>query len=490
MQQPGEEGNAGAGSRTCRPRWHRQLALSPAGAFATLVAPMSSSPSAAPANATAGWTRRQRVGLAALTLVATLLRCWRLELWSWHEGEAATWRALTQPLGALFGSGDAVAPLGVLALRAVHGSGLWPGFGEGWLRLPVAFVGALAVPLLAVALRPRFGFGVASLAAALLAVHPGHLAASQTLHPAGLAVACALLAALLPPGDRPWPRVAALVAAGLCTPAAWSHAIAARCGGLAARWPGLVLAVALAALPFGLGSVGLPLLSAAGVGLLALPDARLRLGVVLPFAAAVLAGLVAPAQRTAVMAVALPGLAAAAAVGLLHLAAALRTRLRGTTAAITVGALTPAMLVGTAGAVDAFLYLTVYRGARTPWRGAADVVVAAANEANGFVVAAAAGAPVLTTYLRPNHWRGAAVDAHPGREVVPFDPADAAASFDRLAAGAGGPCFLVLRRDEQAALSTALQQRLATEFVLVRVLASPQPHGDDSVYVHRRDPAR
>ncbi|MFY9344469.1 MAG: hypothetical protein WAT39_18390, partial [Planctomycetota bacterium] len=131
------------------------------------------------------WTARAQVVLCAITALAAAVRLFRLELWSLDASEVGTWRAITMPLDGpdgWFASAASSAPLVPLALRWLLDHVL-PGSGEGWLRLVFAFAGTLAVPLLGL-LAARFAtVPVALGAAALLASHPLHVAASQTADP-------------------------------------------------------------------------------------------------------------------------------------------------------------------------------------------------------------------------------------------------------------------------------------------------------------------
>ncbi|MCA8948683.1 MAG: hypothetical protein KDE27_04230, partial [Planctomycetes bacterium] len=85
------------------------------------------------------WRRGELLWLLAITLVAAVLRFWRVEVWSVSAAEAATYRDAT----AVSGEGWSVLPSFVGLLFE---SGLLPRHGEGWLLLPFLFAATLAVP--------------------------------------------------------------------------------------------------------------------------------------------------------------------------------------------------------------------------------------------------------------------------------------------------------------------------------------------------------
>lgn len=436
------------------------------------------------------WTRTQTGAVLALTALAAALRFFHLEQWSWSEAEATTWRALTEPADSLFASSRGVAPLGYLALRELCGLHLLPTHGEGWLRLPFAFAGVVAVPLLVLAARPWLGAGGALFAGLLLAVHPLHVVVSQSALPVGFALAL-VLAAAVAAGDRR--RVlagTALLAACLCDAIAWTFAAALLALLLPPRgrtWVARAATVAAAAAaPCTLGALSLPLLAVAALGALHERRDALRLCTAVPLAGASLAVLAGGAHREALLVAALPGLAIFAAVGAQRVFAAARATLRGSARAIAAGgALAGAVLV-VALAVQSSLALTVFHGWRPRWRGAEEAVWSAAGPAGEFVLAAGSGADSLLCYLRPNHWRDPAVDPYPERAVVPFAPADAAAGLASLAARPEPCVLLVLCSDEVERFDAAARAELARGFAIAQVDASPGPHGDETIYVYRR----
>jgi hypothetical protein len=456
-------------------------------------------PAAQPAPAQPSpWTAAALGGLVAITFAAAVLRAQSLGAWSWSEREAATWRAITSPLGGDVGASDGAnewAPLVHFLLRWLVESGWLPSHGEGWLRLPFAAAGIAAVPLLAFAARPWFGLRAALLGSALLAVHPLALAASQSMQPAamvGLLAIAAFAAAL--PGRRAF-AAAALGAAMLAAPAGWLLAAA----GAAMRLPARVArrvapVVAVLAVPclvlhgddWSWPIVALAVVGAVGA---AAPFAALRvpLGLlVVGFAGADLAGLVEPLDAVIVM----PLLVLFAAAGAVDLLFRARGMLPGSPAIARVAAGLPFALAGTWLGVDTFLYATVHHGRRAPWRAAAELVLSARDRGGACTIGADAGLLPLLCYLRPNHWRERGRDAHAAIEVVALAAAAGAAGIERLAATSRPQAFVVLRDDELRALDGTTATAFASRFALVAVVPSPQPHGSDTLHVFTRGPAR
>lgn len=442
-------------------------------------------PTAAPASSVVeralAWTPRGVAALLAVTLVAAAVRLYGLAQWSYDAAEASGWQLVAAPAASSPPTAaQRAAPLGWLVLHALATAGLLPTSGEGWLRLPAALAGTLAVPLLAVAVRPWCGPAAAALAAALLAVHPTAVAASQALDPVALAVVFAVAAAGAALRRRRGLAAVLAVAAAATSPAAVGALPAI--GLLAVPAPrqrGLAAAVgALAAVVGGVafGPAAVPLLAFAACGWPLAPRAvRLAVGAaVLGAAASALAG-GADAGRSAA-GFAAPFLAALAAVGLTAAAAALHGAFAGS--ARTIAAAAPGLVVLAWLAVESFLQATVHHGARTPWRAVADAVWHAAAGEPAFVVAAGAGRGSLAVYL------GEAVAS--GVAVAPFDPATAAAGLRELADRTGPAVLLALHSDELARFDGDARRALADAFVCRAVVASPQLHGDDSVAVYRR----
>ncbi|MEZ6038793.1 MAG: hypothetical protein R3F29_15040 [Planctomycetota bacterium] len=453
---------------------------------------------AEPAADDARWASRDLWWLAAISAVAAAARLWHIELWSWSDREAETWRALTQPLGAadggLAGSAEGFYPLLFLFERGLLSSGLLPSFGEGWLRLPYAFVGAVMVPCVAVLARRPFGRGAALLAAVALAVHPAHIAASQTADPAVAAVAVALLVGAV--GQRLRSRWAwwMVVVAGLCHPIGWwlgagalmamagqgsrAAALRQRLAALPAWcwWGGVALL-----LPWG-GEAWLTLrgpvvvLGAAACCMLpAVQPVGALLGSTLAIGGAL--GWLAPGARHAALVAAVPLAVLLAAALAVHLAAVLR---RGLPApprlGRLVGAVAALVLVGEL-MTGAFLYFTVQHGGRAPWRDLQRAALSTVRPGVGLQVIAGRGLAPLRVYLRPNHWRGDDYDAHPGTRVEPLaEPAARAAQL------AQPDVVLALEQVELDALRAdpALAELLA-RFTEQRVFPCPQPGGDRSL---------
>lgn len=440
--------------------------------------PPSVAPAASVVEPPLAWTPRLAAILLAITLLAAVLRLHGLSQWSYDAAEAAGWQAVAAP-GPAGPLPSPTAPLGWLLLQAAAALGLLPTSGEGWLRLPGALAGALAAPLLAVALRPWCGVAAALLAAALLAAHPAAVAASQALDPVAFAVVLAIAAAGAALRRRRGPAIGCAVAAAASAPGGVGALLAVGLVAVPARHHRqLAAALGVLAATTGLAALGaaaVPLLAFAACGWPLAPRAlRLAAGAAIT-GAAVVAFAGGDACRHA-GAFAVPPLAALAAVGLVAMAAALRAAfaapLRGLVAAA------PALVALAWLGVDAFLQATVHHGARTPWRAVADAIwTAAAGEAD-LVVAAGAGRASLDVYL------GAAVAS--GVAVSPFEPARGADGLRELAARAAPAVVLALRSDEQACFDAAANSALAEAFVCCAVVVSPQLHGDDSVAVFRR----
>jgi hypothetical protein len=439
---------------------------------------------AAPASTAAeralAWTPRGVAALLAVTMLAAGLRLYGLSQWSYDAAEAAGWQLVAAPAAAAPPTtAQRSAPLGWLLLQALTAAGLLPTSGEGWLRLPAALAGILAAPLLAVAVRPWCGAAPALLAAALLAVHPAAVAASQALDPVAFAVLCALGAGAAALRQRRGLAAALAVVAAATAPAAIGALLAiALLAAPARRHRELAAALGVLAAVAGLAALGaaaVPLLAFAACGWpLAPRPVRLAIGATVLGAAGVAlaggdGGRYAPAG-------AVPGLAALAAVGLAAAAAALRAAFAGSLRPVAAAA--PALVVFAWLGVEVFLQATVHRGARTPWRAVADAAWTAAADAPTFLVAAGAGRGSLDVYL------GASLAS--GIAVAPFDPAAGVDALRALAAAPAPAVLLALRSDERARLDAAAQRELADGFRCCAVVASPQLHGDDSVAVYRR----
>ena len=145
---------------------------------------------------TASIPRSERRVLVALIVLAAALRFFRLGAQSLWVDEILTLIVATPKPGF---------PLGQLLLHNIHGPlhtfvvamMRQAGEGDGWLRLPSAVAGVLAVPLLYLWVRPRLGSRVALWSAALLAVNPLHLHYSQELRNYAFAVCFVLASCVL-----------------------------------------------------------------------------------------------------------------------------------------------------------------------------------------------------------------------------------------------------------------------------------------------------
>ena len=489
------------------------------------------------------WSKSELLILLLVTLAGGALRLWHLEQWSLSNAEAELWRGATEPLRGEQGflaSQRCNYPLGFLGLRWALGSGLLLGQGEGWLRLPFAFIGTLCVPLLALVGELFVARRAALLAAALLAIHPWHLAASQTASGEvlagffgllgggllciahrtrgrrfGLLAAAAAFAAVAAHPSAWWTVVAvALVAAHARSAPRWRTAILAIAALLtvllpivALRWNALTTQSASLVLPWlaelldavrpatwilaGAGflaaaSLAAPSGSAAwGVG--GRPGRRwLAAAAVLPLVASALlvAAGVPVAPRTGV--VALPALLGAASVLVLGCFDRIAAQLGG----LRLASALPAALLGAAFAADllveSFLHATVHGGHRPDWRTARDAVLHAAGRVDRITVVAGEGYDSLVYYLRPNQWRDRTVDPHPGRVLFPM-VADGLAIRDDLlqAAGRLSAVFLVLLRPEYEALQpdAPARARLERQFRVVAVAPSAFAAAEHTVYV-------
>ncbi len=143
----------------------------------------------------AAFGRTDLVVLAAITVLAAVLRLYRLGEWSLWVDEAHTFRDVTATSEAFWQSGTSRYPLAYLMLRGLLAVGLLPTTGEGWLRLPFAFCGILSVPVIAVFGRTLVGRRAALLAALMLAVFPWHLYWSQNARGYSLVMLLAMLGA-------------------------------------------------------------------------------------------------------------------------------------------------------------------------------------------------------------------------------------------------------------------------------------------------------
>jgi hypothetical protein len=472
-----------------------------------------------------GWRAGELWVLFGITLLAAAVRLFRVEEWSMAPAEVVTWQAVTMPLhgdDGFFASAASGHPLVYLGLRWLLDTGVLPFDGQGHLRLPFVFVGLVSVPLLALAGSLVGSRRTALLAAGLLALHPWHVIASQTAAPPVVALGFALVAVtagLAAPRRSRWPRlVACLLAAALAIAsdrcglvvvpmllAGWSVGPWSRSGSRRR-----VLAVAGLAVVTGLPAT----LHAAGIWPLARATAdvapwwsfvwSLRVPVLLVALLAPWVCRPAPLVVAAAAWVPVVGVGAAAALGagiepgdlLVTLpacvwlaaatASACAARVRAAAAGVPglVGAGLVASALVTALGVDAVLLGTVYEGHRAPWQRAANLALATHASAADLVVGAGQGAPSLTFYLRPNHWRDPERDNHPGVRVVPLGD-DLGGLAPLLARADGSELRIVLRAEELEALERDADagRLLHTACRLAHVLPCPREHGDGTLYV-------
>jgi len=449
----------------------------------------------------AKWSTRDLWILALVSAVAAIVRLVAIEQWSFDPVEVATLRALTQPLSAGddgFTANDvSMYPVAFLLLRWLLEHGVLPGYTEGWLRLPFAFVGTLAVPLLALFARPRLGRAAAGVAALLLAVHPAHVAACQTASPVVMAVTAAIAAGVI---SRERANVWSWLlvgAAGLLHPIGWLLGLgmvsaAAPATGLlrfGAHLPRpVLLALALPALLLAfdvLGVVRIPVVVLAAFAVAVRPAiARLMALAAVPLLA--FGGLLwlcaLPGAGSAVGAI-VPIATLGAAAGCVHGYGLLRRSLQNAGRLASLVGAAPAIIVVGESATALFLYFVVFQGGRAPWRDLSRAAFAAMRAGGELHVVAQSGHDVLRGYLRPSHWRDPAQDRHPGRVVEALD-------VDRIDAQLQDPfVLLALTGDEWRALREgAASAELLAQFRLLRLVPCEQPDGDATLYLLQRPP--
>lgn len=437
------------------------------------------------------WSTSDLFVLAAISAVAAAVRLFGVELWSLGPAEAVTWRAVTCPLDGsehAFSSSPQVGyPLYFLMLRELLEQGLLPGNTEGWLRLPSAFAGGLVTPLVALLARPLLGRATGTLAALTVAVHPACVAASQTASPEVFASAVALLAGVL--AMRGWLVLGclAVVVAGACHPLGWPAAAGLVLATRPPRWlaepqRGWLLVLALASAPvlaeLCAGPVWTGVMLAVAAVWLRLPRARgLVLAALLPLATAGLWWWWTPAVDRAACVVATPVVAMLAAWSCVQFARVVAPGLGLSRAVARLVAAAPTVVLLGELLTATFLYFAVYDGSRSAWRSARTAVAAARAPGRDLVVVAGAGAGVMRTYLRPNHWRDMAQDPHPG--VVVEHLAYTRAAREEQARRDG--VLFVLLPSELHALGDALG-----DLVVVDLWSGSKADGDASLYVMRR----
>jgi hypothetical protein len=470
------------------------------------------------------WPRRDLLLLLGITIAGAALRLFRIEQWSLSAAEAATWRAATTPP-----AGDSVAgasSLPVCALRWLFDAGVLATQREGWLRLPFAFFGILAVPLAAAAAGRLAARSTALLTAALLALHPWHVAVSQTATTPGVALFFAMAAVALAPREttRWWRWLGTACCLGLavaCDPFAWLLVVVVVVLLLVGFWPGvsagasraarcviaaactllLVVSVSwtvrgpspvdgergVAWLFAALLRVGLPVGLCALAGLLILRPLpwRLCVAVVVPGLVLGSAAFAKPADPDALVLVLPPLLLLAASTAGRCFLLARSSSSRAPRGASAIGALVVLGLAASL-ATDTFLYATEQQGYRAPWREAARETLGGPGEGTDLWVAAGVGADILTCYLRPGHWSEQGRDPYPGRVVQQLDSESLGTAIDGLRTlDAAGRVMLVLRCDETARLARTAKDPLRS-FELVSVLPCPLERRDETLYVYRR----
>lgn len=472
----------------------------------------------------APWSPRSLAVLLGITVVAAILRLWQIELWSVSPEEAASWQqAMSSERSGLIAT--------LLGLGFEHG---WlPTHGEGWLRLPFAFCGLCAVPLLAFVGAAMFSRPAGVLAAAFLAVHPWHIEISQAATGYGPALTCSLAAfgaAWLgrESGRRsPWLLAAvAAVLAGLCHPSGWlsvhvllvcwrlddsgeagprdritalvgavllliatigivmvSRPITAlsAADGAAVEWGGLAMAIRLPVLLV----AALPVLASSS------PSYAMRCvlaAVMTPLVVAMALGFTVLPITADDLLICLPPLLLLAALGVVQAFEQLRAALGGGRG---FAVLLPSAMIGLVVLVELlvgmFLYSMAQHG-RSDWRGVRDTVVRSA-ERQQLSVLAGVGHDSLLYYLRPGHWRQAAQDPHPGIGVERLAIA-APRLQERLVAAEDQDAELFvavleaelaeLRRDADTAAA------LAGSFELIEVLPNAGEHQGGAIHVFRR----
>lgn len=184
------------------------------------------------------------LALAAITVLAAMLRLYRLGDWSFWVDEAHTYRDLLAARDVFWSSDVSSYPLSFVLLRWLVDLGMPTA--EGWLRLPFAFFGIISVPALGLVGRGLVGPRASLLAALLLAFSPWHIYWSQSARSYAMVLFFALLAvAVFFRGMRRRSPLLLLLSlsltavAGLCHPSAYILLAGYVGYGLTLlRWPG------------------------------------------------------------------------------------------------------------------------------------------------------------------------------------------------------------------------------------------------------------
>ena len=460
---------------------------------------------------TTRWTGVDILLLSTLTIVALGLRLLLIEQWSFGVVEVETFRAVTQPMDAgaagFFASDQSRYPLAFLLLSWLLDIGALEGFTEGWLRLPFACAGCLLVPVIAVFGRPLIGRFGACIAALLIAVHPSHIAASQSADPLVFALTLGVAAGAALIGGLRVISLVLLLLAGGCHPVGWLCGIGmlfaaspeARLAKIS-RWAWLVLLVsALVTVPCLLEVIGLPMLLLAAIAsFLRLPAAggARVLGLVLAALVPLVFGgswwWMYPDDLSGFAVAALPAVALLSAWALGRFYVRLRDQLlrdqEHPRLSVWLLGLAPTLILLGELASITFLYFTAFHGSRPPWRDLCDEVLRLRTPGHQVEVIAGRGADVFRAYLRPSHWRqpdigaGPANDPHPGVRV--FDLPDGLPKLRELMALPDA--LLAVECDEWREL---LQRDGAGELVrdcmIIETLPGAKASGDQSLYLLR-----
>ncbi|MEO0479853.1 MAG: glycosyltransferase family 39 protein [Planctomycetota bacterium] len=165
---------------------------------------------------TAGFQRTEVLALVGITLVAILLRLFKISEWSLWVDEVHTLRDATMEEETFWKTNVSKYPVSATVIRNLLDWGILQSTGEGWLRLPFAFFGILTIPAVALFGRSVVGSRPALLASAFLAVHPWHIYWSQNVR--GYAITCffATCAAFLAHRALRWRSLGLLALSILC----------------------------------------------------------------------------------------------------------------------------------------------------------------------------------------------------------------------------------------------------------------------------------
>jgi hypothetical protein len=177
------------------------------------------------------FTRRHLIYLLGFTVAAAVLRLWDLGTWSFWVDEAHTYRDVLMSDRAFWDSGTSRYPMSFMLLRMMKDMfGLGPTeLTEQFMRIPFAFFGIASVPALAIVARGLVGRRAALLASLFLTLSPWHIYWSQNARSYSMVLFFSLAAMGttyygLHRRSR-WQLVSAIVLcfiAGLCHPSAYA----------------------------------------------------------------------------------------------------------------------------------------------------------------------------------------------------------------------------------------------------------------------------